>query len=456
MFPRFLAISTLGLLVATGLAGCFGGGKDSGGAPVASFKVDPGTGAGSFVFDASASRDADGDALEYWWNFGDNSEPVEGRTVEYQYVVTDTVFTASLVVRDGSGLADATTQEVTLGQGKNAAPEAHMGDANRWVKPGETIVLDATASDDHDGDKVSFEWFFGKRVMASETAKGPDNACATPSEDSYVFSTACLTMGQARNQTFGEPGVYFYHCHPHPWMKARVVVAADAQLTGTMDIPIRNFQFNASEVRVQPGSTIRWINEDPVAHTATAEWFTPGDKVSATPVLSVTPGPGDYVARLFVNDFKGGLISQPYGIRVSSEAPQSPTNQTFTKSGTAPQLSTDTAGQERWYNLSWRTKIDAGFDWNDPGGLNQVQASFDFVVVDDTGKPTALDNCKAVKVQFDAEKKSNIICTVDPGNYKFRVRSESGPLTEWTINVYGYPFATPGFGDSSGEVVHHH
>jgi plastocyanin len=39
---------------------------------------------------------------------------------------------------------------------------------------------------------------------------------------------------------------------------------------GTHVVEIRRFEFVPAEVEVGPGDTIRWINRDPVPHTATA------------------------------------------------------------------------------------------------------------------------------------------------------------------------------------------
>jgi hypothetical protein len=116
-----------------------GGTKGANEAPGARFTVMPGATPNAFQFDASSSTDADGGALEYWWNFGDGSDPIQGRLVEYEYPVSDTKFAVSLVVRDVRGLSGVALHEVSLGTGRNAGPEPQVDDANRWVRPGQTV-----------------------------------------------------------------------------------------------------------------------------------------------------------------------------------------------------------------------------------------------------------------------------------------------------------------------------
>lgn len=46
--------------------------------------------------------------------------------------------------------------------------------------------------------------------------------------------------------------------------------AADVQPVRTHVVEIRQFAFLPETVSVSPGDTIRWVNRDPVPHTATA------------------------------------------------------------------------------------------------------------------------------------------------------------------------------------------
>ena len=108
--------------------------------------------------DASASSDADGDALIYRWDFGDGSPQVQGREVVHVFPTAGS-FPVTLWVDDGTGLAnagavDATT--VTI----NTRPVADAG-GNREVCSGQSILFDASGSTDADGDLLLYTWDFG-------------------------------------------------------------------------------------------------------------------------------------------------------------------------------------------------------------------------------------------------------------------------------------------------------
>jgi heat shock protein HslJ len=64
------------------------------------------------TFDGSGSTPQDG-IMSYLWDYGDGTEPVEGRTVEHAYRAAGT-YTITLSVRDANGQTDITTQEITI------------------------------------------------------------------------------------------------------------------------------------------------------------------------------------------------------------------------------------------------------------------------------------------------------------------------------------------------------
>lgn len=49
-------------------------------------------------------------------------------------------------------------------------------------------------------------------------------AAHTVTSDEDVWDTSEFARGGIHTETFSEPGVYPYHCRPHPWMQAVVVV----------------------------------------------------------------------------------------------------------------------------------------------------------------------------------------------------------------------------------------
>lgn len=53
---------------------------------------------------------------------------------------------------------------------------------------------------------------------------------------------------------------------------ALILVAAPARAhAGTVHVTIDRLTFTPAEVTVRAGETIEWVNEDPIAHTATVE-----------------------------------------------------------------------------------------------------------------------------------------------------------------------------------------
>jgi len=107
-------------------------------------------------FDAAATRDADGDALRYRWDFGDGGT-AEGRRVPYAYGEPG-VFEVVLEVADTSMTATSTRSDVQRVV-VNAPPVADAG-VDRVVTASE-VRFDGTGSHDPDGAIISYAWDFG-------------------------------------------------------------------------------------------------------------------------------------------------------------------------------------------------------------------------------------------------------------------------------------------------------
>ena len=65
------------------------------------------------TFNGSSSTDSDGHIVSYSWDFGDNSDSVEGVNVSYIYNTSGT-YTVTLTVTDDGGLTDTDTATVTV------------------------------------------------------------------------------------------------------------------------------------------------------------------------------------------------------------------------------------------------------------------------------------------------------------------------------------------------------
>jgi len=115
------------------------------------------------TLDAGGSSDADGDALMYLWDFGDGSQPVIGKTVSHVFPKAGS-YPVTLRVDDGTGLTNARDVDATTVI-INAAPVADAG-GNKDVCSGQSIIFDASASADEDGDLLKYLWDFGDGTLS--------------------------------------------------------------------------------------------------------------------------------------------------------------------------------------------------------------------------------------------------------------------------------------------------
>lgn len=434
MILRLRALLVTVALAGAALSGCLGG-EDGDGTPTAFFTVTPKEDGVTFLFDALNSSDPQGEELGVEWNFGDDGEQFgplrDFGLIEYTYAVSDTTFMVSLVVRDPDGSSAFMMEQVSLGTGMNTAPEAHLKNATRWVKVGGGVVLDASRSDDHEGDLFSYEWILGN--YSAETAN-------------MTLDTGLLGPGMSANLTFDAAGVYLFHCHPHPWMKMRVVVSdEDPNATSDATVDIRNFGYSEKTLAVTPGATVRFHNVDPVEHTATLEWFAPGQVVATSPILSQKLQEGDYQARLVLNDGKGGMASTTYGLRASADAPPNPrvTYLNWTPVDSGPGA---LAAQPRVtdYTADWPQNLTGSISWNGNTGA--------------TYRIELLQAGQVVAGCFAEEGTCTFATNIVPGDYQIRQAVSGNAVRETAPSTLSaIQYTNPGFGDSDmGDGGEHH
>jgi PKD repeat protein len=139
------------------------------------------------TFDGSASRDPDGNIVTYRWDFG-NGASASGKVARYAYQQTGT-YTVTLTVTDDSGRVNATsssTVKVTIEPKPNAPPRSRA-DVPAAAAIQQALVLDASRSDDSDGNIITYQWDFGDGSTSSLMA--PTHAYAAPG-----IYTATLTV----------------------------------------------------------------------------------------------------------------------------------------------------------------------------------------------------------------------------------------------------------------------
>jgi PKD repeat protein len=108
-------------------------------------------------FDASASRDLDGEIADWRWRFSDGEQRAGAARVERRFEQPG-IYYADVTVDDGRGLANSIASARTSVQ-VNHRPRAIPGEDLESCDT--TLLFDASASVDGDGDALSYHWDFG-------------------------------------------------------------------------------------------------------------------------------------------------------------------------------------------------------------------------------------------------------------------------------------------------------
>src|SRR4051794_23928958 len=109
------------------------------------------------AFSSTGSRDPDGDALTYAWDFGDGSSSTVANP-SHTYTTTGS-YTARLTVNDGRGRTASATVPINVGNGAPTVSLDAPADLSTYAD-GENIPLRASGSDPQDGALPSsaFSW----------------------------------------------------------------------------------------------------------------------------------------------------------------------------------------------------------------------------------------------------------------------------------------------------------
>ena len=157
---------------------------------------------GSYIqLNGSGSYDPDGTALNYEWNFGDNtagSAPAPGHV--YSSVG---VYTATLTVTDNHGTSATATTTVTVTSPSNQLPVASAGGPYTAVT-GTALQFNGSASYDPDGAITDYHWEFadgtGSGVTPTHTfsAVGSHLVALTVTDNAGAKASSSIVVNVAR------------------------------------------------------------------------------------------------------------------------------------------------------------------------------------------------------------------------------------------------------------------
>lgn len=152
--------------------------------------------AGAVLFDGRASFDVDGDALSFFWNFGDGAT-ASGATATHAYD-DDGTYTVTLTVSDGRGGQTSDTMLVTV---RNRAPVASLSGPASGVRGQARVftlgAVDPSAADQAAGFTYVVNWGDG----SAETVSG---ASSQDLAHTFTASGSYLVMVTARDKDGGE------------------------------------------------------------------------------------------------------------------------------------------------------------------------------------------------------------------------------------------------------------
>ena len=188
-------------------------------------------------FDASASSDANGDALTYAWDFKDGTTSTD---VSPTHTFAAGSYDVTLIVSDGV-LADTATVAITA---TNSAPVASASASTTQGQAPFSIDFNASASTDPNGDALTYAWDFGdgatdsgETVSYTYTAAGEYTVVLTAS-DGVLTGTDSLTVSIA-SESFELPESFVLKAaYPNPFNPTTTVTyglpaAAEVRITAT-------------------------------------------------------------------------------------------------------------------------------------------------------------------------------------------------------------------------------
>ncbi len=226
----------------------------------------------SIVFDAKGSTDAEGDLLDYFWEFGDG-EKAQGSRVVHRYA-SQTRYDAQLIVTDNSGQVGNSAFErfpVVV----NKPPQAMAG-ADVVAALGDIVQFNGSASSDQDGTLQRYVWDFG------------NNKSAEGATTTHLYASPGTYRVTLRVEDNSDSPCNFSIDDLRVWINAAPQAEAGANAINSA----------GKEIRFDGGGSV-----DGDGEIANYSWdFGDGEKATGKIVNHAYKQPGKYTATLTIRD----------------------------------------------------------------------------------------------------------------------------------------------------------
>jgi hypothetical protein len=232
---------------------------------------------------------------------------------------------------------------------------------------------------------------------------------------------------------------------------------------------MKGYRFTNNTMEVGVGSNVTFHNLDSDQHTASAVNYISGTTKGADgPVFDVKVPEGEFVARVFMSDGKGGKATASYGLKGSSDAPD--TKKTWTHSAD-PQALNDVVrtGQTQSYeigNIPYDFNLESlilTFADTPAQNTNQVNITLNrFSVEPAVNTPELqcpLKHESGMATLGPCFVKSNLPAatpTAAPEKFFLNIHADQGAIANWKADLNAFQFTAPGFGDYNAVRCHIH